>query len=218
MFTHRKMPELYDLGTIEKDGKRWYILPNKDHVPSVTTVLSSLNTDRLSAWRSIVGDEHANFVSHVARSQGTAFHDLAEKYLNNEEIDLRRIMPDIKLLFQNAKSAINRIDEVYYIEKCLYSYKHRIAGKTDVVGVYDGAPSIIDFKNSKEPKTLESIKAYLFQVSLYATMLEEMIGLSIQTGVIIISPHIMAPAQVFTIKIDDYRDDALRLVRDYHSK
>ena len=78
------------------------------------------------------------------------------------------------------------LQEVYGVEVPLYS-PGLYAGTTDVVGVYEGRESIIDFKQSNKYKKREWIDDYFVQCAAYATAHNYVYGTQIQSGVILIS-------------------------------
>ena len=82
MFNHVPvtLPELAT-ETIEK--KRYYITPEGNKYPSITTVLSTRNKKGLFEWRKRVGEDVANYISRTAASRGTKVHHMCEDYLNN---------------------------------------------------------------------------------------------------------------------------------------
>ena len=67
-------------------GKRFYITPEGNKYPSITSVLSDRNKDGIVKWRQSVGSDVANQIMRSAASRGTALHTLVENYLNNEEL------------------------------------------------------------------------------------------------------------------------------------
>ena len=48
------------------------------------------------------------------------------------------------------------------------AYEDQWAGSTDLVAIYDGKPSIIDFKQSNRPKKEEYIIDYYYQIAAYS--------------------------------------------------
>ena len=58
--------ELPELKTVTINRKRFYVTPNKNYYPSITTVLSIRNKEGLVEWRKRVGDQVANYVSGKA--------------------------------------------------------------------------------------------------------------------------------------------------------
>jgi genome maintenance exonuclease 1 len=59
------------------------------------------------------------------------------------------------------------------------------AGTTDCVGVWNGEPAIIDFKQSLKHKKREWITDYFCQLGSYALAHNEMFGTDIKKGVIL---------------------------------
>ena len=71
--------------TINKN--RFYVTPEGNEYPSITTVLSIRNKTGLVEWRKRVGNDVANYVAGKAASRGTKVHHMCEDYLNNEDIN-----------------------------------------------------------------------------------------------------------------------------------
>ena len=55
--------DMVSLETKTVDKKRFYITPEGNEYPSITTVLSSHNKKGLFEWRKRVGDQVANYVA-----------------------------------------------------------------------------------------------------------------------------------------------------------
>ena len=69
------------------DYKRFYITPEGEAYPSITTVLSIRKKEGLMEWRRKVGDKVANYVAGKAASRGTKVHHMCEDYLNNQHLN-----------------------------------------------------------------------------------------------------------------------------------
>ena len=208
-FIHEKIDLGYDdLDADTTDSGRFYKAPDGSRYPSVTTVLSLLSRDAIRAWRERVGEEEANKVSYRASTRGTKVHEIVEQYLDNEH-DPKKWTPDILASLENLKPYLHRIDKIYEQECPLYSKHLGMAGRVDCVGVFDGVPSIIDFKTSKRIKTKDKITNYFMQEAAYAIMWEERTGQPIVQLVTIISVD-NAPPQVFI----EHRDNWVRPLRE----
>jgi len=59
------------------------------------------------------------------------------------------------------------------------------AGATDVVGLYNGRESIIDFKQTNKPKRIEWIEDYFLQLAAYAMAHDQIYGTCVDQGVIL---------------------------------
>lgn len=178
-YIHEKIDLGYeDLDRGELGGNRLYSTPDGRNYPSVTTVLQILNEEKIAAWKEKVGEEEAARISKVATDRGTAVHEIMEKYLNNEPTD--GYLPHITQSLDNLKTLLGkRLSKIYAVEQKLYSDHLKLAGTVDCVGVYDGEPSIIDFKTSRYPKRKTLISNYFIQGCAYAIMWEERTGMPI---------------------------------------
>jgi hypothetical protein len=187
VFEHAKVDLKYDNLHTESEGDaRIYITPDKKRYPSITTVLGSTDKTFLIEWRKRVGDAEADRVGHHARIRGTAVHLLAEQYLNNEDIDVSKLMPHVKQGFLAAQKVLDaRVGKVVMQECPLYSDHLEIAGRVDLVAEFDSLLSIVDFKTSKEVRTKDDITNYFIQAAFYAAAFYERTGIPIRQIVIV---------------------------------
>ena len=184
-FTHtpllHQMPEVYT-ETINKN--RFYVTPQGNKYPSITTVLSGRAKEGINAWRERVGEAAANRIMRAASSRGTAVHELAENYLNNEELKNQEVLP--LFMFTQLKSELDNINNIVMQEGGLYSDKWGIAGRVDCIADYDGKLTVIDFKTSTKVKKEEWIENYFIQCTAYCEMYEERYGQAIDQIAILI--------------------------------
>jgi genome maintenance exonuclease 1 len=199
----------------EIDGVRHYVTPNGNY-PSVTTVLGKmLDKSALDDWRARVGDEQADFTSRLAASRGTNIHTMCENYIRGEDVDVS--MPFNAYLFNQVKRVLDEhVDDIVGCELTLKSDDLKIAGSCDLIALYDGKLSIIDYKTSAKNKMKEWIESYFLQTSLYSYMLWEMTGMMAQQCVVIIAVDEEPEAQVFIVKPREYLEKAAHLCRSYH--
>ena len=188
-FTHKPvdLPKL-DRETI--DGVRYYKVPESSgelvKLVSITSVTSNYKKDFFQKWRNKVGAEEADRITKRATSRGTDMHTLTEYYLNNDELPEVKV-PISKILFNTAKPALNKIDNILAQEASMYSLKLGIAGTVDCIAEYEGELAIIDFKTSKAVKPVEWIEGYFVQASAYACMLYELTGIKAKKLIIIMA-------------------------------
>lgn len=208
-------PFLPDLLTENRSGKRFYITPSGEALPSVTTILSHAKSEVLTNWVKRVGEAQADVIRNVAARHGTELHETIEKYLRNEDKYLWGIMPTTKYAFLSAKPILARIDNIHHIEAPLYSTELGTAGRTDAIAEFDGELSIIDFKTSSKHKKEEWIQNYFEQATAYSLMYEEMTGLCAKQIVIIISVNDEPVPQIFVKNRDDYIDALLNTISKY---
>ena len=130
--------ELPELKTKNIDKKRFYLTPDGNEYPSITTVLSVRNKEALFEWRKRVGNEVANHVSRQAMTRGTKVHHMCEDFLNNE-FDINKAKKDFLpycLFTRLAEEALCKIDMIKSQECGLYSDKYKVAGRVDCIAEY----------------------------------------------------------------------------------
>ena len=209
IFTHRKIDLGYeDLQAQTSKNGRTYETPTGKAYPSITTVLSILSEDSIRAWRKRVGEEEANKISHRAATRGTKVHAIVEDYLNNGSIN--NYLPDVRASLANLQPILDdRVGEIYGIEVPLYSDYLGVAGRCDCVAMFDGVPSILDFKTSRKKKKREWIHNYFAQGAAYAIMFEERTGMPIPNVVIVMDVDNDDP-----IVFKEHRDEWTGLLTD----
>jgi genome maintenance exonuclease 1 len=170
-----------------KDERHYAVGDSK--LPSVTTILQATQPEEkrlaLEAWKVRVGATAADKVKNDAATRGTAMHTHLEKFLLGEGyLDLTTEGQESRTMADEIinKGLKNRLAEFWGLEVTLY-YPDLYAGATDVVGIYDGGESIVDFKQSNKPKRREWIEDYKLQLAAYALAHNEVYGTNIQKGV-----------------------------------
>lgn len=218
MFKHEPIDLGYDdLACVTKPTGRKYETPDGSNYPSITTVLSLQSKAAIAKWRARVGNEEANKISYKASTRGTAVHDMAEKYVNNDP-KWNIAMPNILGDFMNIKSILDeRLSLVYGQELPLYSDHLRLAGRVDCVGIFDGEISIIDYKTSRKKKKYDWVKSYFMQEAFYAIAWEERTGMPITQLVTIIAVDNDDP-QVFIEHRDNWDKELIRCIKEYNEQ
>ena len=186
-----KWNKLYEYPTSSRsliNNARHYDV-GEEKLPSVTTILSATQSEEkkasLAAWRERMGTENATRIVDQAATRGTAMHTIIEKFLQGQGyLDLTEVGQNAQTMAQQIieKGLKNRLHEFWGLEVTLY-YPGLYAGATDVVGVYDGSESIVDFKQSNKPKKKEWIEDYKLQLAAYAMAHNEVYGTNIMKGV-----------------------------------
>ena len=218
MFKHLNLELGPDLKTKNKDGTRYYVTPSGELYPSVTTITSQLTKAGIQAWRQRVGEETANKISRQASARGTKVHKLCEDYINNDDIDFSKVMPDEHFMFKQIRPELDtNLESVYGCELALYSNYLKVAGRVDCVGIWNGKVSIIDFKTSKKAKKHEYITNYFMQESAYAVMFEERYNIPVSQLVTLIAVE-QSEHQIFVEKRDDWIYEFMRLRANWMSK
>ena len=206
--------EPLEVEPVNKDGVRFYRLPKTDkYYPSVTSITSFKNAKFFKEWRTKIGEDEANRITARATQRGTAFHSIAEDYINGE-LDLDKYLDNNPLsvrMFQSAKDTLNRIDNIHCLESFLYSHYLGLAGRVDCIAEFDGELAVIDFKTSTKEKKEEHIENYFVQETAYAAMFLERTGIEVKKIVTLIATE-EGSIQIFQKhNLDDY----LHLLKSY---
>jgi len=217
-FNHVKLPQLdFDLKAETTDSGRLYATPTGEKYKSITTVLGNYNKQAIMEWRERVGAEEANKISTKAATRGTKVHKICEDYINNEipELKMQMMMPDLKEMFFKIKPIIDeKLGDVYSQEQALYSHKLKIAGRVDLIGMWNGKLSVIDFKTSAKQKEESYIQNYFMQCTAYALMFSELTEMWIDDIVVLIATG-EGEAQLFERQIHDYRKPLMEYIDKY---
>ena len=206
--------EPLEVEPVNKDGVRFYRLPKTDkYYPSVTSITSFKNAKFFKEWRTKIGEDEANRITARATQRGTAFHSIAEDYINGE-LDLDKYLDNNPLsvrMVQSAKDTLNRIDNIHCLESFLYSHYLGLAGRVDCIAEFDGELAVIDFKTSTKEKKEEHIENYFVQETAYAAMFLERTGIEVKKIVTLIATE-EGSIQIFQKhNLDDY----LQLLKSY---
>jgi len=207
--------------SLVNDERHYEIESSK--LPSVTTILAATQSDEkrasLAKWKARVGDNEADRIKNVAASRGTNMHSHLEYHLNGQglldlssEGQVARNMAD-KII----KEGLNDLHEIWGSEVVLH-YPNKYAGATDLVGIYQGRDSIIDFKQSNKPKKDEWITDYKLQLAAYALAHDAIHKTEIEQGVILMcTPDLYF--QRFIIngqQFRDYKQEWMKRVEKYY--
>jgi len=192
------------------DGRRLYETGSGHKVPSVTTILDKTKPEEarqaLQEWRNRVGHEQAQAITTEAAGRGTSMHSHLEHWLEHGEIK-----SGSNMVHQQAGKMANLIIDNYLkpnlqewwaSEASLY-HTGLYAGTTDLVGVYNGKPSIIDFKQTNKPKKTEWITDYFLQGAAYGQAHNHLFGTDIAQIVVLMCSKDLAP-QHWIISADDF--------------
>jgi len=220
MFNHLKGYESVTLPTETIDGKRYYVTPEGNKYPSVTTVTGLLNAKWIAQWRKNVGEEKANQISRQAAGRGSRYHYLQEDFLNNIDITekLAKATPLDLMMFNQTRELTEKIGDIYMLEGSLYSDDLCMAGRVDCIAEFAGKVSVIDFKTSTKAKSPSKIKNYFMQETAYAKMFEERYQVPIERIVTIVSVEETGQAQLFVENPNNWIDQLLSLRSQYKTE
>jgi len=210
--------------TDEKTGIRHYNTPDKEFLPSVTTILAAtIDPDEgtaLQEWIERVGVKKAEQIRDEAGNRGTLMHRRLEwhvkgiekrvgsNYIQQQAYKMSRVI---------VEQGLKHMTEFWGSEMSLW-YPGLYAGTTDLVGVWKSKPAIIDFKQANRLKTPDVIIGYKTQIAAYALAHNEIYGTDINTGVILICTKDLEYQQfvVEDAEFEIYTDKWLDRVESYY--
>ncbi len=209
----------------EESGSRTYDTPSGDKVPSVTTIIGhTADKTFLKQWRKRVGHAEADYITKLSSGVGTIMHEHLECWIKDEERPGGNNLPRKvarKIADVVIDKGLSNVNEIWGLECPLY-YPGLYAGTTDLVGLHDSIPAIVDFKNTRKPKKLQWVQDYFIQLVAYGEAHNEVYGTNIKKGVIMMvsreEPHV-GEYQEFIIEgleYDKYKDLWWKRVEDYY--
>ena len=171
-----------------EDGDvRLYLTPDGESLPSVTSVLNKTKDKSfLKKWREKVGEKKAEKIIRDSTQIGTALHLYIERFVNGKKYkDMTKIGKQAEKMAKKIIDETSKdITDVWGSEVHLY-YPEKYAGTTDMVCLYKGKPTIVDFKQTNRPKKREWVQDYLMQLAAYAMAHNKLFDTQIEQGVIL---------------------------------
>ncbi|MFL2893547.1 MAG: hypothetical protein ACJZ4U_01760 [Candidatus Pelagibacter sp.] len=174
-----------------EDGMRKYFF-GEEKLPSVTSILSATKSEEekasLELWKQRVGYQQANKIKNEASSRGTSMHSYLEDYLKGR---INESFFESNEQYKNmAKEIINKgiknkLEEIYGMEATLF-YPQKYAGTADLIGIYKGKETIIDFKQANRPKKIDYIQDYFLQLGAYTLAHNFVHKTNITSGIILL--------------------------------
>lgn len=203
----------------DPSGPRVYLTPAGVKVPSVTTILSATkDMTFLKEWRNRIGDHKANDIVQRSTKWGTSVHKNLEHYILEEKEPEGNIFVKhmTKKIIDNG---LVKVDEFWGCEVQVYA-EGLYAGTADGVGIHEGKPAIIDFKNARSLRKDEWVEDYKLQVVAYALAHNEMFGTDIRRGVVMLATQ-DGHYQEWIIEGEDFDKAAeawAERLMEYHNK
>lgn len=189
------------------NGKRLYENPWGEPVPSVTTILDRTKpkekVEILNNWKKRVGEKEAARIVSEAANVGTQMHAILEYWLKNQEYSGDTTLQSQIMADTVKKNVETHLEEVWGSEVNL-CYPGLYAGTTDLVGIWKGKPSILDFKQTNKPKKREWIDDYFLQLTAYGLAHNELYATNISNGAIFMCSR-DCEFQLFELNEEDWK-------------
>lgn len=208
------------------EGRR-YATPDGEKLPSVTTILDATKSEEskkaLNEWRKRMGPAKAQQITTEAAGRGTRMHKWIEDYIKTGELGVPGSNPYSQQSHKMADSIIRQglvnCNEYWGTEVPLY-FPKVYAGTTDLVGVHNNEPAIMDHKQSNKLKKREWIDDYFVQLAAYATAHNEVHGTNIRKGVIFMctADNIYQEFIIEGNEFDSWVDKWFKRVEQYYTQ
>lgn len=212
--------QIISVPSIDKEDTpngRFYKTPTGTKYPSVTTVLGILSEGYLEEWRDRIGHEEADKITRAAAQRGMKTHACVESFVRNETVYYPN--PFIELLSkQIIYNLEDNLNTVYAIEQPLFSHYLKLGGQADLIGVYAGKNSIIDYKTSKSHKPKEWCHSYFIQEAAYAIMYEERTGIPIEQLVTIIAKEDSTTPTIHIEHRDTWAPELINTIKEWYKQ
>lgn len=195
------------------DGRRQYNTPDKNRVPSVTTILDATKPQEkvqaLREWQQRIGVEKAQAITTQAANRGTKLHTYLENWVKNGSIGNEPGNPFHRSSYKMAETVVQQglmnCQEFWGTEVAVY-FPQVYAGTTDCVGIHQSYQSIIDFKQTNKPKKREWIDDYFLQLCAYAEAHNQVHNTDIRRGVIMMCVKPREDANGMPIATPEYQE------------
>ena len=174
-----------------ENGLRKYLFGD-EKLPSVTSILQLTKSEEdkasLENWKQRVGQEEANKIKTEASNRGTSMHSYIEDFLKGR---INESFFESNEQYKNMakeiidKGIIGKLEEIYGMETTLH-YPEKYAGTADLIGIYQGQETIIDFKQANKPKRRDYIQDYFLQLGAYTLAHNFFYKTTITSGIILL--------------------------------
>ena len=207
------------------NGSRHYSLDGSN-LPSVTTILkatqSAEDKARLADWKERVGHKEAERISTEAKNRGSSMHFYLEKYLLgqlNEELleekNKSKIMAET--IIENGIK--NKLSEIWGVEATLY-FPNKYGGTADLIGIYSGKETLIDFKQANKIKREEFVDDYFLQLGAYSLAHNTVYNSKIDQGIILLCTvdNLFQDFKIEGDQLINYQNKFLERVEQYYNQ
>lgn len=213
-------------------------------MPSVTTVLGILGSERLEKLEAEMGKEALQQLGLKAALRGTAMHMFLENYficikngkdsdscllytqkkspsdLEKDGLEPERISAGRELFYNYLyEGYLDRVKKVIFTERFIWSIVYLFAGTADFCFVNEAGELIIgDFKSASTIKDEETIHKYELQLAAYIIAFEEIYNKKVHHAELWIShPHGIQERILGGDDLEIRKKEFLSLVEKYHN-
>ena len=208
-----------------ENGLRKYLFGD-EKLPSVTSILQATKSEEdkasLENWKQRVGHKEANKIKTEASNRGTSMHSYIGDFLRGR---INESFFESNEQYKNmAKEIIDKgingkLEEIYGMETTLH-YPEKYAGTADLVGIYQGQETIIDFKQANKPKKTDYIQDYFLQLGAYSLAHNLVYNSRIAQGVVLLCTvdNLFQDFKIEGDKLTKYQNKFLEKVDQFYQQ
>jgi len=213
-------------------------------MPSVTTVLGLLGSDKLDKLEAEMGKEALQQLGLKAALRGTAMHMFLENFficikngkdpdscllytqkksptdLLNDGLEQERITAGRELFYNYLyEGYLDRVKKVIFTERFIWSIVFLFAGTADFCFVNENGELVIgDFKSASSIKDEETIHKYELQLAAYIIAFEEIYNTKVHHAELWISHPLGIQERILSgDELEKRKKEFLSLVEKYHN-
>lgn len=210
--------EEFGIKQVTTNNGRYYVTPNGDAYPSVTTVVGILNASKIEEWVASVGQEYADKIKKEAGEHGTRWHTLMEETILNGVQTLPFGREFFKVYPKLVREVLPRITDVVFAERRMYSDTLEVAGTADLVAKFDGSMAIVDWKTTRNYKGPKDCISYWCQLASYAVMVKEMYDIEVKKLVLVFNDDDTNVYVLETHKVSSWVENFKKVREKYKNK
>lgn len=196
----------YQAKHVKESGKQYYVNPQGERVPSVTTILNATKPpedwDRLMNWQQRIGVEQAAQITQTASRRGTGTHRYIQRYLEGEDVTCPE---SIRPYWESVQPVLKAVEDVRLVEGAVFHDELGYAGIVDCVASYEGVPCVCEWKTADKPKgSVDRLYDYPFQLVAYWGAVNQLYrehNVDIQHALLVVALPDM-PAEVFWFELE----------------
>ena len=121
-----------------------------------------------------------------------------------------------KVIIENGIKG--KLDEIYGMEATLINPNDKYAGTADLIGIYKGNETIIDFKQANRPKKADYIQDYFLQLGAYTLAHDVVHQTKMKAGIILLctKDNLFQEFKIEGAELEMYQNLFMGRVKKFH--
>lgn len=195
-------------------AKTGYCETTPQDYSGVTTVLNATQDKSfLVKWRERIGDVEADRIVAESISIGKELDNVLYEHFTEDDFKVsdKSLTPTVLGLYNQVSEKLKHIEPIACQLK-VTSHKHKTYGFIDMLCMYRGKLTLLDFKNSRRLKDKKELRSYLLQCTMYCMFLLENYGIVVKQIVLLIALRDSSYPQVVIEETKNYVKEAIECI------